>query len=85
MGSVRRYLVSLGGVVLVVVCAGCGGGGDGAGAEFDAGLVFASDRDGNDEIYVMGADGSNQIRRTHDVAPDIQPVSSPDGYGAHLN
>ncbi len=28
-------------------------------------IAFSSDRDGNDEIYVMDADGSNQTRLTN--------------------
>src|SRR6185503_12451558 len=36
-------------------------------------------RDGNSEIYVMNADGSNAIRLTNDPGFDIQPRWSPDG------
>jgi Tol biopolymer transport system component len=42
-------------------------------------IVFASDRDGNWEIYVMDADGSNQIRLTHDSNLDNYPIWSPNG------
>jgi Tol biopolymer transport system component len=42
-------------------------------------IVFTSDRDGNDEIYVMNADGSNQTRLTNNTANDWGPVWSPDG------
>ena len=43
-------------------------------------LVAAGcDRDGNDEIYVMDADGSNQTDLTHDPAMDFRPTCSPDG------
>jgi len=41
-------------------------------------IAFASDRDGNWEIYVMNADGSNQTRITHDLAVDDEPTWSPD-------
>jgi len=47
-------------------------------------IAFVSDRDGNDEIYVMSADGSNQKRCTHSVAIGFnrkekwEPVWSPD-------
>jgi Tol biopolymer transport system component len=37
-------------------------------------IVFASDRDGNSEIYLMGADGSDQSRLTHNPAPDTDPA-----------
>jgi TolB protein len=42
-------------------------------------IVFYSRRDGNDEIYVMNADGTNQTRLTTDPAVDIDPTWSPDG------
>ena len=42
-------------------------------------IVFVSDRDGNFEIYVMNADGSNQRRLTNNPAEDIAPSWSPDG------
>ena len=42
-------------------------------------IAFSSDRDGNDEIYVMSADGSNPIRLTQNASRDRYPVWSPDG------
>ena len=36
-------------------------------------IAFASDRDGNLEIYVMDANGSNQTRITNDPALDFAP------------
>ena len=42
-------------------------------------IAFQSDRDGNDEIYVMSADGSNQTRLTNNPASDTSPTWSPDG------
>ncbi len=42
-------------------------------------IAFASERDGNYEIYVMNADGSEQIRLTNDPATDVSPAWSPDG------
>jgi Tol biopolymer transport system component len=42
-------------------------------------IAFSSNRDGNDEIYVMNADGSNPIRLTHDVHSNQAPDWSPDG------
>ncbi|MEX2531770.1 MAG: hypothetical protein WD960_13465 [Gemmatimonadota bacterium] len=42
-------------------------------------IVFYSERDGNGEIYVMGADGSNPIRLTEHPAADGYPSFSPDG------
>ena len=42
-------------------------------------IAFASDRDGNAEIYVMNADGTGQTRLTDNSADDWLPSWSPDG------
>ena len=42
-------------------------------------IAFVSDRDGNDEIYVMNADGSNPVRLTTGPSSDFGPAWSPDG------
>jgi Tol biopolymer transport system component len=42
-------------------------------------IAFTSDRDGNLEIYVMNADGSNQIRLTNNPAWNAEPCFSPEG------
>lgn len=42
-------------------------------------IVFASTRSGNSEIYLMNADGSDQIRLTTNSANDAEPAFSPDG------
>jgi TolB protein len=42
-------------------------------------IAFRSQRDGNDEIYVMRADGSQQQNITLDPAGDWSPAWSPDG------
>ncbi len=42
-------------------------------------IAFSSDRDGNFEIYVMNADGSNPVRLTNHPAGDFEPSFSPDG------
>jgi Tol biopolymer transport system component len=42
-------------------------------------IAFMSQRDGNWEIYVMDADGSNQTNLTNNSANDIAPAFSPDG------
>jgi Tol biopolymer transport system component len=45
-----------------------------------SGIAFTSRRDGNDEIYVMGTNGSNQTNLTNAPASaDIEPAWSPDG------
>jgi Tol biopolymer transport system component len=42
-------------------------------------IVYASNRDGNAEIYIMKLDGSKQINLTNNSALDDSPVCSPDG------
>ena len=42
-------------------------------------IAFASDRDGNFEIYVMDADGGGQLRLTENPAEDYSPTWAPDG------
>lgn len=42
-------------------------------------IAFRSDRSGNEEIYIMNADGSNPVRLTSDPAHDGSPAWSPDG------
>ncbi len=36
-------------------------------------IAFQTDRDGNDEIYVMGCDGSQQVNLTNHFADDKEP------------
>jgi len=40
-------------------------------------IAFVSDRDGNDEIYVINADGSSPTRLTNNAATDFEPAWSP--------
>jgi len=42
-------------------------------------IAFESDRDGNNEIYVMNDDGSNPRRLTNNGVWDGEPAWSPDG------
>jgi hypothetical protein len=42
-------------------------------------IAFGSTRDGNNEIYVMNADGTDQVRLTNHPAHDRSPAWSPDG------
>jgi Tol biopolymer transport system component len=42
-------------------------------------IAFVSGRDGNDEIYIMNADGTDQSRLTNNLASDLEPSWSPDG------
>jgi Tol biopolymer transport system component len=42
-------------------------------------VAFESTRDGQSEIYVMDADGSDPVRLTNDPAWDLTPAWSPDG------
>jgi len=47
-------------------------------AQADERIAFASDRDGNYEIYVMSAEGSGVQRLTFDPSQDSDPAWSPD-------
>lgn len=42
-------------------------------------IAFASDRDGNFEIYIMNPDGGGLVRVTNHPAEDTHPTWSPDG------
>lgn len=42
-------------------------------------IAFHSQRDGNREIYIMNADGSDQTRLTNDPGDDMEPWISSDG------
>ena len=42
-------------------------------------IAFETYRDGDTDIYVMNADGSNQERLTHHLGEDASPIWSPDG------
>jgi WD40 repeat protein len=42
-------------------------------------IAFRSQRDGNDEIYIMNLDGTCQTNVTNDPADDWSPAWSPDG------
>ncbi len=46
-------------------------------SEYGNPFALASDRDGNFEIYVMDADGSNPVRLTNTAARDFDPAWSP--------
>ncbi|MCY4654325.1 MAG: hypothetical protein OXC95_14320 [Dehalococcoidia bacterium] len=48
-------------------------------SEPDAKIVFISDRDGNDEIYLMNAAGAGLTQLTDDAGSDFYPSWSPDG------
>ena len=42
-------------------------------------IAFVTDRDGNQEIYVMDASGLNEVNLSHNPAADYAPEWSPDG------
>ncbi len=46
---------------------------------FTTRIVFVSDRDGNDELYLMDYDGENQTRLTFNKVIDLMPAWSMDG------
>ncbi len=68
----RMVTVTLGSTVPTTFDATC------VAALFDQ-IAFQTDRDGNDEIYVMNPDGTGPTRLTNDAATDQTPAWSPDG------
>lgn len=42
-------------------------------------IVYASDPDGNDDIWIMNSDGTGPVQVTSDPAPEYAPEWSPDG------
>src|SRR5437660_277310 len=48
-------------------------------------IAFNTNRDGNEEIYVMNPDGTGQTRLTNDAASDVGPAWSPDGLKIAFN
>jgi Tol biopolymer transport system component len=63
---------------LLVVLSACGGDAR-ATVEPVAGILFTSERDGNQEVYLIQPDGSGLMRLTEDPAVDTDPAWSPDG------
>jgi Tol biopolymer transport system component len=60
-----------------LVCSGgCGGGGA---PSLTSEIAFVSNRDGDEDVFVMGPDGSTQTNLTHRAGSDIVPQWSPDG------
>ena len=57
---------------------GCSGSTGPTGAPI-AKIAFYTNRDGNDEVYLMNADGTGLVNLTNNAALDIEPAWSPDG------
>ena len=52
---------------------------DSTAQRFEPGIVFASNRDGNWDIYSMDVNGDNLLQLTDHPASDDDPACSPDG------
>ncbi len=59
--------------VVASLLVGCSGGSE------DGKIAFTSDRDGDEEIFVMNADGTGVTQLTDNDVDDRSPVWSPDG------
>lgn len=75
----RLYLVGVDGSGLEEISTGDHGDLYPAWSPDGSRLAYASERDGNTDIYVMRPDGSEEVRLTDDPAKDSYPWWSPDG------
>lgn len=71
-------------VAIALLVALAGGQSERAGAAFfgigtNGKIVFVSNRDGDNEIFVMNADGTGVVQLTANTVDDRQPSFSPDG------
>lgn len=65
-------------VIAVMALAACGGDGESTGPPVGR-ILFTSDRDGNNEVYLINADGSGETKITDEPESDSEPSWSPDG------
>src|SRR6266542_3810724 len=82
MNKHHRRALAVAAAAALAILAGSLSAADRAAAAFlgDNGkIAFASNRDGNWEIYAMNADGSGQTDLTNNLANDTQPAWSADG------
>ena len=79
MVSMKSLVAVVSFAIVVILAAACGGGGEPGAPEAPATgrIAFASDRDGNFEVYEMNADGAGVTRLTDTPASDINPAWSP--------
>lgn len=76
--KIKQKLLFIGYTLWLAAIVGCGGGGNG-GSILPHEIAFVSGRDGNNEIYAMNPDGSEQTRLTNNLRADNHPSYSPDG------
>ena len=74
-----RSKVVVSSIVLMVTITGMVSAGKQATNQETGPIAFTSNRDGNMEIYLMNADGSDQQNLTNHPAEDMDPAWSPDG------
>jgi TolB protein len=83
MGASLLSMVAVPGAIPTKVTQGVAGLGDRGAAWSPDGrqIAFYSDRAGNNDLYVIGRDGSGMRKLTSSTASDREPTWSPDGYG----
>jgi Tol biopolymer transport system component len=65
-------------VIAGITAAACGGEEEVFTGEPTGTIAFVTNRDGNEEIYLMNGDGSEQLNITNNEAADSEPWWSPD-------
>jgi Tol biopolymer transport system component len=73
----RRLLLAMAALAGLILVGGCRGGN--VATQTVRTIAFVSNRDGNDEIYVVDSDGSGLANLTNNPASDSAPTWSPDG------
>ncbi|MFN2505618.1 MAG: TolB family protein, partial [Acidimicrobiales bacterium] len=75
----KQRVLALGSVIAVVAAIMVANVAEGAFPGTNGRIVFISDRDGDNEVFTMNPDGSNQVNLTNNTATEFEPAWSADG------